>query len=85
MKQLLEVTMKEKQIQSDQLKHERQCKFIENRILFSSFYFKVFQSENDTLKQLVIRDGHDKQRISNGYSNQNNRFIPVNEQEVKRK
>jgi hypothetical protein len=27
MKQLLEITLKEKQIQSDQLKHERQCKF----------------------------------------------------------
>jgi hypothetical protein len=27
MKQLLEITSKEKQIQSDQLKHERQCKF----------------------------------------------------------
>jgi hypothetical protein len=27
-------------------------------------FFQVFQSENDTLKQLVIRDGHDKQTIS---------------------
>jgi hypothetical protein len=88
MKQLMEITIKEKRIQNDQLNHERQCKFssISKIKPFFSFSFEVFQSENDTLKQLVIRDGHDKQiqRISNGYSNQNNRFIPVNEHEVKK-
>ncbi|CAF0783997.1 unnamed protein product [Rotaria sordida] len=48
MKQLFEMTVKEKQIQSDQLKHERQ----------------LFQTENDTLKQIVIRDGYDKKTIN---------------------
>ncbi|CAF3705459.1 unnamed protein product [Rotaria socialis] len=55
MKQLFEISLKEKQIQSDQIKHERQ----------------LFQTENDTLKQIVIRDGHDKQTISQIQFNSN--------------
>ncbi|CAF5186627.1 unnamed protein product [Rotaria magnacalcarata] len=55
MKQLFEISLKEKQIQSDQIKHERQ----------------LFQTENDTLKQIVIRDGHDKQTISQIQYNSN--------------
>jgi hypothetical protein len=42
----------------------------------NSFVLKVFQSENDTLKQLVIRDGHDKQTISE-LQRQNNKFYIV--------
>ncbi|CAF2788060.1 unnamed protein product [Rotaria sp. Silwood2] len=94
MKQLFEITLKEKQIQSDQLNHERQ----------------LFQTENDTLKQIVIRDGHEKKaisqvqfnlntlqrqhnksqkdketsddelhRLSKSYSHETIRFIPLNE------
>ena len=58
------------------MKHERQCM----SLLFSSpslhlFSIQVCQSENDTLKQLVIRDGHEEApipRISH-------RFIPITE------
>jgi hypothetical protein len=72
MKQLFEITLKEKQIQSDQLKHERQCKFSFFVFPFNIFFFsEVFHSENDTLKQLVIRDGHDKQTINQLHLNLN--------------
>lgn len=65
LKQFLEITMKEKQIQSDQIKHERQRKE-KNRVflLVILFSFEVFQSESETLKQLVIRDSHDKSTSS---------------------
>ena len=39
--------------------------------------FQVFQSENDTLKQLVIRDGHEKAPILRP----SHRFIPINNQQ----
>ena len=39
--------------------------------LNSSFLFEVFQSESDTLKQLVIRDGHDKQITNQFHLNLN--------------
>lgn len=39
------------------------------------FSFPVFQSENDTLKQLVIRDGHDKAPIPRS----SHRFLPISE------
>ncbi|CAF1009726.1 unnamed protein product [Adineta steineri] len=57
MKYLFEITLKEKQIQNDQLQHERQCK-----IIFTSFdfFFQVFQTENNVLIQLVIRERHKK-------------------------
>ncbi|CAF4108786.1 unnamed protein product, partial [Adineta steineri] len=44
MKHLFEITIKEKQIGNDQLQHERQS----------------FQTGNNALTQLVIRDGHEK-------------------------
>ncbi|CAF1069159.1 unnamed protein product [Adineta steineri] len=44
MKDLFEITFKEKQIQNDQLQHERQ----------------LFQTKNKALTQLVIRDRHKK-------------------------
>ncbi|CAF0761632.1 unnamed protein product [Adineta steineri] len=85
MKHLFEITLKEKQIQNDQLQHERQ----------------LFQTENNALTQLVIRDGHEKStnqlnfnilqkemidneicQLSNGYTQENyNRFIQMNKQE----
>lgn len=34
-------------------------------------FVSVFQTENDTLKQMVIRDGHDKQLIQHISSNLN--------------
>ena len=45
MKQLCEITLKEKQIQSDQLKHERQCKdFLFEIFLIKNFlFFKYFK------------------------------------------
>jgi hypothetical protein len=64
MKHLFEITLKEKQMQTDQLQHERQCNlFLVNYFSKSIFLFQVFHNENDTLKQLVIRDGHDKQAM----------------------
>ncbi|CAF1242184.1 unnamed protein product [Adineta ricciae] len=89
MKHLFDMTLKEKQLQSDQLQHERH----------------LFQTENDSLKQLVLRDGQEKQptqlktlqylttkyvekdtindelhRISNGYSHtHNHQYLPLND------
>lgn len=43
MKQLLEITVKEKQIQSDQIKHERQCKSFSHSLHhFFIVLFKYF-------------------------------------------
>ncbi|CAF1152365.1 unnamed protein product [Adineta steineri] len=80
MKHLFEITLKEKQIQNDQLQHERQYQIIFT-IIRNRPKKSTSQLNSNTLQKEMI--DNEIYQLSNGYTQQNyNRFIQMKKQEV---